>query len=162
MFFFIPVTKSDMWCCDKSWRLSVLPLQRNEKFTLSSPVQTINFSFNSQGVAFNWTINLHLIALYIECLLSNSPVSSTQISFKMLGTVIYWLLTFLIGAITAAIIYARWNYGTLEKVKGLPAVIKPSFIGGSDPFIHKKIVCDDDTRNVQKYGKIFGVSVLNS
>lgn len=81
--------------------------------------------------------------------------------FTMLEFVITFfsfLITLLVGLITAAVVYARWHYGTLEKIKGLQAVIKPYFVGGSDPYIYKKVVQNEDAKNVQKYGKIYGVS----
>lgn len=74
----------------------------------------------------------------------------------------YFIVTVLVGIITAAVVYARWHYGTLEKVKGLPALIKPAFVGGSDLFLYKKIVHDADTENVKKYGKVYGVSIIIS
>lgn len=70
----------------------------------------------------------------------------------------YAAVTFLVGVITVAVVYARWHYGTLERVKGLPVVITPAFIGGSDPYVYKKIVHDQDSENVKKYGKVYGVS----
>lgn len=72
-------------------------------------------------------------------------------------SLVYLLLVLLIGLVTVGVIYARWHYGTLERIKGVPAVVKPAFMGGSDIFLYKKIVHDTDSANVQKYGKIFGV-----
>ncbi|ODM88825.1 Cytochrome P450 3A21 [Orchesella cincta] len=77
----------------------------------------------------------------------------------MIGVLIslgYVVITALVGVITAAVVYARWHYGTLEKVKGLPAIIEPAIVGGSDVFVYKKIVHDQDIENVKKYGKIYG------
>lgn len=79
---------------------------------------------------------------------------------ELLTSVGYILVTGLIGLVTGLVIYARWHYGTLEKIKGLPVVIKPAFVGGSDVFIYKKIVPDQDITNVKKYGKLYGVSFL--
>lgn len=70
----------------------------------------------------------------------------------------YVLVTGIIGLVTGAVIYARWNYGTLEKIKGVPKVITPAFVGGSDIHVYKKVVHEEDTENVKKYGKIYGVS----
>lgn len=75
---------------------------------------------------------------------------------------VYTVVTTLVGAITAAVIYARWYYGTLEKIKGLPVVVKPAFIGGSDFYAYKKIAHEADTENVKKYGKVYGVSLHNT
>ncbi|CAL8107398.1 unnamed protein product [Orchesella dallaii] len=74
----------------------------------------------------------------------------------VVGFLAYVIITALVGLVTAAVIYVRWHYGTLEKVKGLPAVVKPAIVGGSDVYIHKKIVHDQDSENVKKYGKIYG------
>lgn len=76
---------------------------------------------------------------------------------ELVATLGYVLVTALAGLITVGIIYARWNYGTLERIKGLPAVVKPAFVGGSDIHIHTRIVHDKDQENVNKYGKVFGV-----
>ncbi len=77
---------------------------------------------------------------------------------ELVTTLVYVVVTGIVGLITTAVIYARWNYGTLEKIKGLPKVIPPAFVGGSDIHVYKKIVHDQDTENVKKYGKIYGVS----
>lgn len=64
---------------------------------------------------------------------------------------------FLVGLVTSAVVYARWNYGKLEKVKGLSVVIKPLFVGGSDVNIYKKLVHEQDDTFVRVYGKVYGV-----
>ncbi|ODM89526.1 Cytochrome P450 3A40 [Orchesella cincta] len=74
----------------------------------------------------------------------------------VLASLGYIIITALVGVVTAAFVYARWNYGTLEKVKGLSAVVPPALVGGSDVSVYKKIVHEQDTENVKKYGKIYG------
>ncbi|XP_021967530.1 cytochrome P450 3A56 [Folsomia candida] len=69
----------------------------------------------------------------------------------------YLFVTLLVGVVTTAIIYTRWNYGVLESTKGLPAVIQPYFVGGSDPFFYKSICCEDDMRRAKMYGPIYGM-----
>lgn len=65
----------------------------------------------------------------------------------------------LIVIITTLIIYARWNYGSVEKTKGLKHTIKPYFIGGSDPFFYNKSYWEQDLKDGGKYGKVYGVRV---
>jgi len=72
--------------------------------------------------------------------------------------VLWWVTSIFVGVITALIIYARWHYGTLEKKKGLTGVVSPAFVGGSSYKMYKEIVCDTDTQNAKKYGKIYGVT----
>lgn len=60
-----------------------------------------------------------------------------------------------IAALLSLLIYARWNYGTLEKC-GIP-VISPSFLLGSVPEIHEKVQHLEDIRRAEKYGQIYGV-----
>ncbi len=79
---------------------------------------------------------------------------------EIVTTLIYILVTGIVGILTAAFVYARWHYGTLEKVKGLRKVIPPSFVGGSDIHLYKKNVHEQDIENVKTHGKIFGVSVI--
>ncbi|ODM99103.1 Cytochrome P450 3A56 [Orchesella cincta] len=55
----------------------------------------------------------------------------------------------------ALIVYARWNYGTLEKMN-IP-VVKPSFLLGSTPDLHLKVQHLEDVLRFQKHGKVFGV-----
>jgi len=69
---------------------------------------------------------------------------------QLIITLLYWSVTISIGIITLLIIYTLWEYGTLEKVKGLTGVAKPMFIGGSDPFQYKKVIYDSDMENVKK------------
>ncbi len=82
----------------------------------------------------------------------------------MISEILLWLTYFstalLIGVLTASIFYARWHYGSLENSKGLPVVIKPYFIGGSDPFFYKNVCCEEDIARVKKYGRIFGVRCM--
>jgi len=56
-------------------------------------------------------------------------------------------------------IYTRWEYGTLERVKGLTGIAKPMFIGGSDPFQYKKVIYENDMENAKKLGSVYGVSL---
>ncbi|XP_021967532.1 cytochrome P450 3A4 [Folsomia candida] len=69
----------------------------------------------------------------------------------------YFSTSLLIVVISASIIYARWHYGSLENSIGMPAVIKPWFIGGSDPFFYKSVCCEEDIKRVQKHGRVFGM-----
>lgn len=82
--------------------------------------------------------------------------------FEILLWLLYFTITIFIGVITASIIYARWHYNSLENSAGMPAVIRPYFIGGSDPFFYKNICCDEDIKRVRKYGRVFGVSFIQS
>ena len=66
------------------------------------------------------------------------------------------LLTFIIIILTSIIIYARWNYGSLEAL-GIP-VVKPSFILGSTPDLHLKVAHLEDIERHKKYGSVYGVS----
>jgi hypothetical protein len=75
---------------------------------------------------------------------------------EILTSVAYWGATLLVGVVSALIIYARWNYGTLEKVQGLK-VVKPAFVGGSEPFMYKKVVCHNDMQLTKEYGPVYGV-----
>ncbi len=81
---------------------------------------------------------------------------------EILISSVYVLVTGIIRILTAVVVSARWHYGTLEKVKGLPKVIPPAFVGESDIHLYKKTVHEQDIENVKKYGKIFGVSSLAS
>ena len=54
------------------------------------------------------------------------------------------------------ILYARWNYGKLEKL-GIP-VVKPHFLLGSSHDMHTKINHLEDYERMKKHGKVFGVS----
>ncbi|CAL8106832.1 unnamed protein product [Orchesella dallaii] len=75
---------------------------------------------------------------------------------EILISIIYIVTTILVGAITTLIVYARWHYGSLEKVQGLVGVVKPYWVGGSDIFLHNKVIHVADAENVKKYGKVFG------
>jgi len=73
-----------------------------------------------------------------------------------------WLLiviALIIIFVTSLIVYARWNYGTLEKL-GIP-VVKTSFILGSTPDLHRKVAHFEDIERFRKYGKIYGVTIEN-
>lgn len=59
--------------------------------------------------------------------------------------------------ISLAIVTARWNYGTLEKIVGPEKVVTPYWIGGSDPFFYKKIYWKQDLEDRKKFGMIYGV-----
>lgn len=72
----------------------------------------------------------------------------------------YIFITLLVGVVASGVIYTRWHYGVLETTEGLPALIKPYFVGGSDPFFYKGICCEEDIKRVKMYGPIFGVSYL--
>lgn len=60
----------------------------------------------------------------------------------------------LVGA--CLIIYARWNYGTLESI-GIP-VMEPTFFLGSVPDLHLKVQTDEDISRYLKFGTIWGVT----
>lgn len=74
----------------------------------------------------------------------------------MLEFVIYFIVTALVGVVTGLIIYGRRNYGELEKMKGIP-VVKPYFLLGSYPNLHKLVVHDEDINNWKKHGSVWGV-----
>ncbi|XP_035708420.1 cytochrome P450 3A24-like [Folsomia candida] len=69
----------------------------------------------------------------------------------------YIFITLLVGVVASGVIYTRWHYGVLETTEGLPALIKPYFVGGSDPFFYKGICCEEDIKRVKMYGPIFGM-----
>ncbi len=66
------------------------------------------------------------------------------------------LLSILILVVSILVIYARWNYGTLEKMN-IP-VVKPSFLLGSTPDLHLKVQHLEDVARYQKYGSVYGVT----
>jgi cytochrome P450 len=68
--------------------------------------------------------------------------------------VIYSLIALVVTALLL-ILYARWNYGFLEKL-GIP-VEPPTFVLGSCPDVYKKYPPLEDIRRFRKYGTIFGV-----
>ncbi|XP_037036450.1 cytochrome P450 3A56-like [Bradysia coprophila] len=72
----------------------------------------------------------------------------------MFFLIVCGVLALLVGVISFLIIYARWNFGTLESM-GIPT-IKPHWLLGSHPNIHKIVVQDEDMKNFRKYGKIWG------
>lgn len=79
---------------------------------------------------------------------------------EVLLLLIYFCITWLLALLASSVFYARWHYGSLER-SGLPAVIKPYFLGGSDPFFYKTVCCDEDTKRVRKYGRVFGVFITH-
>jgi len=60
-----------------------------------------------------------------------------------------------LGILGVVVLYARWNYGVLEKLN-IP-VVRLSFILGSTPNLHNDIQHFEDIKRFQKYGPIFGV-----
>jgi cytochrome P450 family 3 subfamily A len=64
-------------------------------------------------------------------------------------------LSFILASILGLLIYARWNYGTLEALN-VP-VAKRSFFLGSTPDLHKTVQHLEDIRRYKKYGPIYGV-----
>lgn len=73
-----------------------------------------------------------------------------------------FLLAFiLITVLVGLVIYARWNYGTLEKL-GIPMVGKPFLIFGNTIDAYSKVVGTLDIERFNKFGPIYGVrSTLN-
>jgi len=69
------------------------------------------------------------------------------------------ILIIIVGIIAlsfaALILYARWNYGKLNGL-GFP-VMKPTFLKGSVPDIHKHIQHFEDMKRFKKYGSVWGV-----
>ncbi|ODM93120.1 Cytochrome P450 3A24, partial [Orchesella cincta] len=59
------------------------------------------------------------------------------------------------GLVAFLVIYARWHYGTLEKL-GIP-VETPHFILGSNPNGHKIVYAQKDLERFHKYGAVYGV-----
>ncbi|CAG7728212.1 unnamed protein product [Allacma fusca] len=57
--------------------------------------------------------------------------------------------------VVGLLIYARWNYGTLEALN-IP-VVDRSFFLGSTPELHKKVQHLEDIERFNKYGPIYGV-----
>ncbi|OXA45210.1 Cytochrome P450 3A56 [Folsomia candida] len=68
-----------------------------------------------------------------------------------------FLLAFiLITVLVGLVIYARWNYGTLEKL-GIPMVGKPFLIFGNTIDAYSKVVGTLDIERFNKFGPIYGV-----
>lgn len=63
------------------------------------------------------------------------------------------LITVLVGLV----IYARWHYGTLEKL-GIPMVGKPFLIFGNTIDAYSKAGGALDIERFNKFGPIYGVS----
>lgn len=59
--------------------------------------------------------------------------------------------------VSAALVHARENYGTLEAC-GIP-VVKPTLFRGSEPNLHKTVVHLADIERFKKFGGIWGVSL---
>ena len=70
--------------------------------------------------------------------------------------ILYIVFALIAIVIATAILYARWNYGTLEAT-GVP-VVPPKFILGSDPHLHKQVLHEMDMKRAKKYGRWWGVS----
>ena len=70
------------------------------------------------------------------------------------------LLAVLLVLVFGIIMYARWPYGSLEAL-GIP-VVKPSFMLGSLPDLHKRVIHEEDIRFYKELGPVFGVSLLSS
>lgn len=73
----------------------------------------------------------------------------------MLETLLAVLITGIVGLVAFLVIFARWHYGSLEKL-GIP-VAKPHFILGSDPDGHKIVYQERDLERFKQYGPVFGV-----
>lgn len=67
------------------------------------------------------------------------------------------LLTVVSCAIALLILYARWDYGLLEKL-GIP-VVPPHFLFGSTFECRFKPIGYRDVDWMRKYGPVFGVRV---
>jgi len=68
--------------------------------------------------------------------------------------ILIWIVLCVITVI-GAIVYARWNYGILEKLN-IP-LIKPTFCLGSTPNLHLVVQHLEDIKRFKKYGPIWGV-----
>ncbi|ODM98728.1 Cytochrome P450 3A24, partial [Orchesella cincta] len=73
----------------------------------------------------------------------------------MLETLLLILVTFIAGLVAFLVIYARWHYGSLEKL-GIP-VETPHFLLGSNPDGHKIVYAHKDLERFHKYGAVYGV-----
>ncbi|CAG7728211.1 unnamed protein product [Allacma fusca] len=62
---------------------------------------------------------------------------------------------FFLAAILGLLIYARWNYGTLEALN-IP-VVERSFLLGSTPDLHSKVQHLEDIARFKKYGPVYGL-----
>ncbi len=65
------------------------------------------------------------------------------------------LLGIIAFVIVSLIIYARWNFGKLEKM-GIP-VVKPHFLLGSTHDLYKIPAPEQDILWMEQYGGFFGV-----
>jgi len=61
------------------------------------------------------------------------------------------------GFVIAAITYARWNFGTLEKL-GIPVEKPKHFLYGSAVEYFEDVVQLNEIKRMQKYGPVFGVN----
>jgi len=66
------------------------------------------------------------------------------------------ILALILCVISIVIIYARWNFGVLEKM-GIP-VVKPHFLLGSTFLTRFKPTGYRDIDWMKEYGSVFGVS----
>ncbi|CAL8147952.1 unnamed protein product [Orchesella dallaii] len=73
----------------------------------------------------------------------------------MLETLLLIAVTGAAGLIAFLVIYARWNYGALEKL-GIP-VVTPHFLLGSNYNGHKVVHAHEDLKRFHKYGAVYGV-----
>jgi len=74
--------------------------------------------------------------------------------------VIWVLLALILVTAVGLLIYARWNYGKLDGL-GFP-VVKPHFFLGSNPNGHNEKLYLVDLERANKYGPVYGVSVIVS
>ncbi|CAL8109398.1 unnamed protein product [Orchesella dallaii] len=73
----------------------------------------------------------------------------------MLETLLVIAVTGAAGLLAFLIVYARWHYGSLEKL-GIP-VETPHFLLGSNPDGHKIVYAHKDLERFHKYGSVYGV-----
>jgi hypothetical protein len=72
-----------------------------------------------------------------------------------IGTILEASAALVVIAVVGLILYARWNYGSLEKL-GIP-VVPPHFFLGSAPTNYKELSHIQDEERARKYGPIYGV-----
>jgi len=69
------------------------------------------------------------------------------------------ILAIILVVVSFLVLYARWNYGKLEKM-GVP-VVKPHFLLGSTYELFKMAPPVQDVEWMKKYGGVFGVRVAH-
>ncbi len=79
-----------------------------------------------------------------------------EFALASLSPLLTVILAVILCVISIVILYARWNYGVLEKM-GIP-VVKPHFLFGSTFLTRFKPIGYRDIDWMKEHGSVFGVS----